>query len=178
MTKYLLPCCCGQKTPIESRQAGEVITCGCGESLKVPTMLEMATLELAEPETAMLAKQHSWGVRERLILLGAVIVLISIGPVIYLFCTPPTSPRIDASPEEIRQATQSLSAVSSWQLYHNLRQRGPAVEPLPVDTVFTEKLLRHRIHEGIALLITCGGIALIVVALTKRQWGREMTKHE
>ena len=176
MTKYLLPCSCGQKTSIEPRQAGEVLACRCGKSLKVPTMLEMAALEPAEPETAMPAKQFVWGARERLLLLGAVIVLISIGPIIYLLSTPPIPPRINSSPEEILRATEGLSAVSCWQLYRNLRQRGPDNKPLPRDAVFAEKLLRHRIYEGIALLIACGGIALIVVGLTKRQWGNEMTR--
>ena len=48
MAKYLLPCSCGRKMPVEPRQAGQSVDCACGESLEIPTMLAMSALEPAD----------------------------------------------------------------------------------------------------------------------------------
>ena len=50
--KYLLPCSCGKDVPIETAQAGGNVPCDCGQSLKVPTLLQIKKLPLAdEPQT-------------------------------------------------------------------------------------------------------------------------------
>jgi len=46
--KYLLPCSCGKDVPIETAQAGGNVLCDCGLSLKVPTMLQIKKLPLAD----------------------------------------------------------------------------------------------------------------------------------
>ena len=51
-TKYLLPCQCGAKTPVEKSQAGQSVTCSCGSVLAVPTFREMAHLERVEQAAA------------------------------------------------------------------------------------------------------------------------------
>ena len=45
--KYLLPCPCGQAVEIELGQAGQTVTCTCGKSLAVPTMMQIKELPLA-----------------------------------------------------------------------------------------------------------------------------------
>lgn len=54
-TKYLLPCSCGQRITIDIAQAGQQITCACGQSLEVPTMRGIRALEPA-PEASEEAK--------------------------------------------------------------------------------------------------------------------------
>jgi hypothetical protein len=49
--QYLLPCSCGQKTPVSPAQAGGHVTCVCGKSLPVPTLRGLRELEIA-PATA------------------------------------------------------------------------------------------------------------------------------
>jgi hypothetical protein len=44
---YLLPCSCGQKTPVSVAQAGGHVTCACGKSLPVPTLRGLRELEIA-----------------------------------------------------------------------------------------------------------------------------------
>lgn len=45
MTKYLLPCSCGEKITIEISQAGQTVPCSCGNTLDVPTMQGIRQLE-------------------------------------------------------------------------------------------------------------------------------------
>ena len=45
--KYLLPCPCGLSVEIEPGQAGQTVACACGESLTVPTMLQIKALPQA-----------------------------------------------------------------------------------------------------------------------------------
>ncbi|MHB8902868.1 MAG: hypothetical protein ACYC6Y_29260 [Thermoguttaceae bacterium] len=48
--KYLLPCSCGEKIPVETTQAGENLLCSCGRTLTVPSMQGIRRLEpLPEP---------------------------------------------------------------------------------------------------------------------------------
>ena len=42
--QYEITCRCGRKTPVEARQAGEQIACGCGSSIDVPTLRGLASL--------------------------------------------------------------------------------------------------------------------------------------
>ena len=45
--KYLLPCKCGQSVEIEPAQAGQAVSCICGENLFVPSMLQVKALPVA-----------------------------------------------------------------------------------------------------------------------------------
>ena len=45
--KYLLSCKCGQTVEIEPNQAGQTISCACGERLLIPSMLQIKALPIA-----------------------------------------------------------------------------------------------------------------------------------
>jgi len=55
---YLLPCSCGQKTPVSVAQAGGQVTCICGKSLSVPTLRGLRELEIAP--TVAVEKKAGW----------------------------------------------------------------------------------------------------------------------
>ncbi len=135
-------------------------------------MLEMATLERAEPESDTPAKRHQWGAKQKLFLLGTVIGLFTGVPAIYLFFKQPPPPNREMSPRELRRQVEVLSPVHSLQLYRSLRRQGPQRPPSPQAAVHAESLLRHRIYAGTLLLVACVGIGLIVVAATKTNWKR------
>jgi hypothetical protein len=44
---YLLPCSCGQSVEIETSQAGQQVSCSCGATLQVPSMLQIKSLPIA-----------------------------------------------------------------------------------------------------------------------------------
>lgn len=48
--QYLLPCSCGQKTRVAPAQAGGQVSCPCGQSLTVPTLRGLRSLEEAPAE--------------------------------------------------------------------------------------------------------------------------------
>ena len=61
-TKYFLPCSCGRQLVIDMAQAGQHVTCECGQSLEVPTMRGIRALKpVAEtqPEQASAPRSSS-----------------------------------------------------------------------------------------------------------------------
>ena len=74
---FLLPCPCGKSLPIEPRQAGEEITCSCGQQLTIPTMREMRLLP-SDGKPAV-APSRNWSGRQGWLFSGgAAIVLIAV----------------------------------------------------------------------------------------------------
>lgn len=108
--KYLLPCSCGREIPVEAAQAGEQVRCTCGAELEVPTLLALATLKRAEPGPAATKPPATWGARQRLILVGAMITAASLGVGIRLYLGRPTIP------------VEKLSPAQAWALWLDLRE--------------------------------------------------------
>jgi hypothetical protein len=69
--KYLLACpSCGTKNPVETGQAGQSIRCSCGNTIEVPSIRAMRSLE-AQGEEVPTAPR--WSTRQGLIFLGLAI---------------------------------------------------------------------------------------------------------
>jgi hypothetical protein len=180
-TRYLLPCPCGRKVPIEPRQAGEVVGCSCGASLEVPRMLEMAVLERAEPAAATQRSSGPWGVRHSLAVVGAAILLGALGLAIFLLTgrpPPPDAGRAELSPQEIRRKTESLPPVETRRVWEHFRITGPdgrtpMEEPMYEDMVarYQERLLRWYLSIGVAVVVALVGLGLIVVPLSLKSGG-------
>jgi hypothetical protein len=167
--KYLLPCSCGRKLPVELRQAGQSVVCQCGASLEVPTMLELATLAKAGEEPAASRPAMRWGRRQRVGLVGLTIVLATIGLAVYLACDPPVRPPIhpELSPEHI----EDLSPVASRKAWRELRREGIAPR-YPADAAYEEAVFRYRLRWGATAVLGICGTGLIVGAVA---WRRRRT---
>lgn len=50
--KYLLPCTCGQSIVVDVGQAGQMVTCSCGQQQEAPTMRGIRALAPATEENA------------------------------------------------------------------------------------------------------------------------------
>ncbi len=174
-TTYLLPCSCGQKVPVEPRQAGEVVRCSCGASLPVPTMLEMAALQRAQPEPGQPQPQRVWGPRQSVILLGAVISVIALGLGAFLLVTQPQRPGRLTPPtaEEIRRNTQAFSPAQSvgvWQVF----RAGGLLRSEAHEGKYRKQLFVWRLWMGVVLTIEVVGVALILTPLlTGRRRGTD-----
>ena len=61
--EYLLTCACGRKIPISRSQAGQELSCECGQTLQVPTLRGLAELPLAQSETVSATRneRRAWG---------------------------------------------------------------------------------------------------------------------
>jgi len=69
--KYLFPCHCGQIQEIEASQAGQFITCSCGQTRQIPTLSKIKELEPA-PEKASEPVQETGHLRRALLYLGLI----------------------------------------------------------------------------------------------------------
>jgi hypothetical protein len=73
---YRLPCSCGQEHLVETVQAGQSIRCRCGKDLEVPTMQGLRRLVRVEASEPVSPPGRSWGLRHRLLLIGAILAVI------------------------------------------------------------------------------------------------------
>lgn len=143
--RYLLPCPCGRKTPVEGPQAGQRVRCECGEELNVPTMLGLAKLEeLVEQESDSVASKGAWGIRQRLPLLGGIVFLAGMAGVIALWATWPKAP------DMLR-----LSPFQAMGMWDELQQ-GISAEPSPPESRY---LVASRSH--LEWLVAAGTVAII-----------------
>lgn len=91
--KYLLPCPCGRETVIEVTQSGQTVTCQCGRELDVPSMLQIRKLPRALVE-AREAPRRAWGARERLLVLGGLVLAVAVGCAAVLLARWPAAPKV------------------------------------------------------------------------------------
>jgi hypothetical protein len=89
MSRFLLPCACGQKHEVSSAQAGQRLTCSCGRQLDVPTLRELQSLERVDEKTPTMATARRWNARKGLVFLGLTLVVIAVGGRVWLHQTRP-----------------------------------------------------------------------------------------
>jgi hypothetical protein len=152
--KYLLPCPCGQKTPITLSQSGQSIRCQCGRMLDIPTMLEIRRLERAELEAAT-EPRRTWGFRQRLVLLGTVTTLIAAFLAVGLFLKRPVL-RTPA-PQQIETAAQNLTLTQSFAVWEALRAGLDSV-PEQIRQEYTKRLATYRLWLLVTAVIACLGM--------------------
>jgi hypothetical protein len=157
---------------VEPRRAGETIVCSCGESLQVPTMLEMAALEPAPPEPVAPSSGPAWNWRQGMLLLGGFFVLaaIVIGAVVYHWDRPiPQADQI--SPEQFRAMAGKLTPTQTWAVWESMKQG------LDRRTDIQYEILLAHYHGLLSIdaVLALIGIALIAVGIWKtgRQGDRE-----
>ncbi len=109
-TKYLLPCSCGREIPVEITKAGQEVQCTCGASVEVPTLQGLRALKRAAPDAAA-PRKSTWGLRQQLLLVGAVITVIALVPAGYLYLYRPQMLDID-----------TVSPWHAWRIWLDLRQ--------------------------------------------------------
>jgi hypothetical protein len=76
--KYLLPCTCGQSCEIETSQAGQIITCSCGQTQQIPSLLKIKNLPVAkETDDSKVSKlkKETGKMRRVFFLLGVIFFL-------------------------------------------------------------------------------------------------------
>ena len=86
--QYLLPCSCGQSVAVETGQAGDTVTCACGDRLTVPTFRQLTRLQ---PTADTVATSHGWGARQGLLLLGSIVLIAALGATLYIWSDSPMS---------------------------------------------------------------------------------------
>jgi len=162
---YLLPCPCGRKIPVQPRQAGEIVTCECGTSLEVPTLLGLKTLERAEVPVEPKTAKPDWSAGHSLILLGAVIIFASIVLGGWLFWARPTDPYANFNPDQMRKLAENLTPLGSWRLWQRLESGGLEHRKLGVEIAFADQQAQHRIYWSLLAIIAGTGLTLVATGI-------------
>jgi hypothetical protein len=167
-TKYLFPCRCGQQLVVEPRRAGQTIVCSCGATLQIPTMLEMAALELAPEVTVAPAYRSDWDWRQGMWLLGRVFLLLAIcwGVGLYGWVRP--TPPIDAiDPEQIRESAKRLAPAQTWAIWEGMKQGLDR----RVDKRYADALAHYQGLLAVDAVLALIGVALVVAGAATRRRG-------
>jgi len=162
---YLLPCPCSHKIPVQPRQAGEIITCACGASLEVPTLLKLKTLERAAIQVEQKTPKTAWNAGHRLIFLGAVAVVGSLGIGTWLFLIRPTDPYANFPPEKVKEAVQLLPPVDTWRLWHAWEQSGLQRHNRGLDIALAGQKTQYQIYWVLLALVVGTGLTLVTAGI-------------
>ena len=153
--KYLLPCSCGRKLPVELLQAGNRTRCQCGLELEVPTLLRLKQLEpaVAEPTFPSSGRHSPWGVWQRFALIGALISVVGIAIALGYFATRPRI--IDVA---------EYPPIATVQLWESLK-RGIDLPPAPMEVMLFSQIQWHHRWTLVGLAVAGVGAVVMIVAL-------------
>lgn len=154
MTKYLLPCSCGEKIAIESTQAGQTIRCSCGKNLEVPTMQGVRQLEqYAEIADQSATPSSIGGAAIGVALLGLILLLAGGGVNLWAYYTQrPVMPDVDL-----------MSPWDTWPMWQNLRE-GVRM-PEYVESPYHKFKKIYDQYMTVGYVIIAVGIVTLVFAL-------------
>lgn len=134
------------------------------------TGLEQAPLESAAPA----APSTAWGLRHRLLFLGAFLVLAAVVGVIWLYVERPRS-RFDAvDPEQIRANAQKLPPSQAWGIWESMKQGLDR----RTDQVYEAAVLRFRVWQGVVAVLAILGVALVLAGTIGAKGDRRRIKNE
>jgi hypothetical protein len=172
MAKYLISCSCGRQHAVDTAQAGDSLTCQCGETVAVPTLRQLRQLPPAESEPAAPAGS-AWGVRQGAItvclLFAAACVAIAIASRVSEKQMVSVNPVARA--KYVERQIAAMTPLQAWQLWVHLYQ------PLTITGFQTERhsnadaiqrmLLWYHWIQGIALALAGVGVVAAVVLWTR-----------
>lgn len=151
-TKYLVPCSCGVKHPVELTQAGQTLQCPCGRPVAIPTMQQLRRLERQE-HTGRVSSSPKSSLWQRLVLLGGAILVVGVGLSAAVYWTRPQwLPYESPSPVE---------ALTIWRLY----TREPQIQLSPAEREFITLSRRHARWLGVTLTLTAIGTVVLGLGL-------------
>lgn len=176
-TEFLLPCPCGQKIRVSPAQAGQTIHCSCGRSVEVPTLMAMRALEPADSGEPSPARGGVWGTRQRLILIGLVVMLVSGGTAFYFSRGKPRSTAHLLETDGLQRRTERMSLIETYQEWHELKQG--LDRKRFIDKEYDKRLGIYRQKMGAALAFFALGVAMLVAGLcVPRARGPNGVNHE
>ena len=170
-TRYLLPCRCGKKIPVETSQAGQVLRCECGQDVEVPTLLKLRSLEAVEEKEAFRpVAKASWGVSQGITIVSAVVMLLAVAGLVFFYMVRPMPPQAVFTEQMVEQDIQGLTLAQADNIWMGLRNGlgvpqpiGPAYRAalktytIPkyatVDEAYREAKKQYRIRMGVTLVI-------------------------
>jgi hypothetical protein len=166
-TYYLLPCTCGEKVTVERSQAGQLVQCRCGASLEVPTFAGLSRLSQAAPTHSARPTAGTWGGRQRVLLVGGILLVAAGALATCLVISWPVIPTELSTAEQIERIEQRAKVLSpveswvTWEAFHatTLDPRRPKPDPR-----LEEAIQWYRAWLGVASVLALCGAALALAA--------------
>ena len=183
MTRYLLPCSCGQNTAVDVGQAGERVNCPCGAVLEVPPLRKMRHLAVAPSAEAQPAARWNFrkGIVTACVTLAALLGAIALG----IWITEPTVPSFTAGrAAAVEQGLQTMTPAQGWHLwievYKPLAERGFSEIVHPHTAAIEANIAQRRFLEK--TLLSAAGVFVAVAVLAafwpQGQTGRQGDKEK
>jgi hypothetical protein len=155
MTKYLLPCQCGQLISVDASQSGLTQTCRCGAVVVVPTLRGLQKLPKVESAPP---PERTWGPKQGMIFLGSLIGLV--GAVLggLLLVNPIVDPRENPPRARISPDVQPADTLALWE---QIRSQGLQEDTGEIMDAYQSALRFHRFLLGGASTLAVIGVLLI-----------------
>jgi hypothetical protein len=170
MTKYLLPCTrCGAQHEVQQAQAGEKLSCQCGEVLEIPSFRGFRELKPVAPQVPSRTVRRPASDLPRRLVLVAGMLLIAIGLVvgayggllrtgIYVPERPSSDdPKVDA-------AIDDLSPTEAFEAWVNFRDQGLGNYRVPYRFMaeWTKGYYTRFFFTGLGMI----GVGVLLVGVT------------
>ncbi len=166
--KYLLPCSCGRKIPVETTQASQDIQCSCGKTLTIPTMQGIRRLEpYLEPVEQRVGAAPYKGVALGLALLGLVILAVAGTKMYQNYATRPVLIQM-----------KYFNPWETWVLWHDILHQGVRFPEYSESPYITARRIYRRDMILWGILAGVGGAALAaggIIAMRGRACGGSTT---
>ena len=163
--QYLLPCSCGRKTPVETRQAGETLVCGCGAKLDIPRLLELKKLEKTAVPTAEVRPSAVWGIGHSLLVSGVVILVGVVGLWFLVLRFTPGDPFEGMTPDQTRAQFQKMSPLKTWETWMYFQQIGLNPRKDRMEREIEGQVAKRQMLLTYLGIAAAGGIALTVAGI-------------
>jgi hypothetical protein len=134
-------------------------------------MLEMAKLEQVEAveDPAAGRKPPSWGVSQRLVVLGAVVLLLAVMAAAVAVCYRPPPRMADLSAETIRQEVERWPAAKVVLEYWNMKKQGLNWGILGAVDRYNRDLAIYHLWWGVSAVLGLFGVGLLVAGMARRE---------
>ncbi len=162
MPTFMLPCACGNQIQVEPTDAGLMVTCSCGASVKVPnkrSIFALPRLTTGAPDDSAETAAR-WGLRNQLLTAGLVCLLLGGIATSYLIYTRPTNPAEAMAEFEIGRMPINV-LVGLWQQF----QDGFQPIDTPVIHIYEQKRDENVRLTWVAGAVMGGGAAMLLAAL-------------
>jgi hypothetical protein len=141
--------------PVQSRQAGQLVRCECGNQLEVPTIRGLSQLEQRQGAAAV--ERPAWTPRKAMISLGVLITLIGLGFTGYLYWKMPNVDPVARGRE--------IETMPAYQIYQWWRYYERGIPQSPSDEFYIthgyETYLRRWSYFTIGIALV--GLLVIVI---------------
>jgi hypothetical protein len=169
---YLLPCSCGEKIRVRTRNAGETVTCQCGARLQVPTIRGLRQLESIDDVEEVSAPTRSplEGPFFSIGLLGMIggLILVAVTLLWPLAATQIKVDEVGMSQADLNRSKVPVDEMGASDLYDEfifLRDRARSDHFSYAQSLVDAALLSQKVRLTAGSIIAAIGAALLIAGI-------------